>query len=318
MQRAYAAHNKDLTVVNGSSSGGIFPELAKNIINKGGTVFAVAAQGKNIVYKSAETMPELSECLGSKYVFAPIAPIMPEIIEQVKTGRPVLVTVSPCQAAAVKKRCGNADNLLITDFVCHGAPEPKFWQKYISELEGQYKSPVKSVNFRKKQNGAVWRDYKIQIEFENGQILCQRPQQNPYMAAFLKNASLRKACGICRAKGENRESDITLGDFWGVNKLFPKAFYPAGTSLIFINTPKGEKALDEIKDKIELIETNPDKSVAYNPAAVHKTPLHPQWEQFQKDSGSLTFSQLADKYCRQSTKEKARAQLSRVLGRLRK
>ncbi len=319
MQRAYAAHNRNPAAVRQASSGGIFSAIAQQVLAEGGIVYGVAVQTHGVIaYQSAEKPEQLAPLCGSKYVFVPIADVLPEIAEQVKSGRKVLVTVSPCQAAAVRRQCGEAENLLLVDFICHGAPEQKFWNKYVSELEQEHQSPVTNVSFRKKQDGRVWQNYQIEIAFANGDTVRQSPSKNPYMRAFSRNASLRRACGSCIAKGENRASDLTLGDFWGVNKVEPKAFHPAGTSLVFTNAAKGEELLRGLSEQLVLSETDPKQAVAYNPSAVAPAVLHPQWEQFQGDSKQLTVTQLADKYCRISAKEKLRAGVAGMLRRLRR
>lgn len=318
MQKAYAAHNRDADTVSISSSGGVFTAIAKSVIKDGGIVFGVAEQNGRVLYKSAENENDIRPLCGSKYVFVPTAPVISEIIEQVRTGRQTAVVCSPCQAETVRKRCPDADNLIVIDFVCHGAPEPQFLEKYIAELEAQYGSRLKSINFRKKKPNAVWQDYRTEIAFENGDTVSNRPQDDPYMAAFLKNASLRRACSVCRAKGSNRASDITLGDFWGVNKLAPDSFNMAGTSLIFTNTQRGEQLLHSLSDELELAQTDPAQAVKYNPSAVQPAVLHPQWDAFRHDSDSMTMAQLANKYCKSSTKEKLRGQIGRVIRKLRK
>ncbi|MDO5547650.1 MAG: Coenzyme F420 hydrogenase/dehydrogenase, beta subunit C-terminal domain [Eubacteriales bacterium] len=319
MQKAYAAHNRNPAVVRTSSSGGVFPALARQVLEEGGVVYGAAWEEDGAVgYRGVTDAGALSALSGSKYVFVPIAPMMQEIAARVADGQRVLAVTSPCQAAALRRVCGDRQKLTVVDFVCHGAPDASFWKKYLDECAEHAGQKVTGVHFRRKAEGRSWQDYRMELRYADGHVVQRRPEDDPYMRAFLWNASLRRACGSCTAKGESRASDLTLGDFWGVNKLAPEQYHVPGTSLVFVNTPNGEALWRQVREQLAYAEVDPAQAVKYNPSAVQAAVLHPQYEAFWRDSESLEVSQLADKYCRTSTVEKAKTGLRRALRKLRK
>ena len=314
MQKAYAAHNRNPAAVQQSSSGGIFPALARQVLERGGAVYGAAVQPDGTVgYRCVTDKAELPALCGSKYVFVPVAPVLDDMAARTAAGQPVLAVVSPCQATAVRRACGDSEHLLLVDFVCHGAPDAAFWTKYLDECGREHSCPVTGVNFRKKVPGASWQDYRMELRYADGTVTQTRAADDPYMKAFLHNASLRRACSLCKAKGDNRASDLTLGDFWGVNKIIPKQHHPAGTSLVFVNTPRGQAAWRQLREQVDSAEVDPAQAVQYNPAAVRAAALHPQYEAFQTDKETLSVRQLADKYCRTSRREQAVGQLKRAV-----
>lgn len=316
MRSAYAAHNRNPETVRRSSSGGIFSLLAAHVVNEGGRVYG-AACGENgrISYRGISRTAEIPELCGSKYVFVPIAPVMDEIAGLVKDGQTVLAVVSPCQTAALRRACGDSERLILVDFICHGAPPAEFWDKYRAECAQAHGAAVTGVNFRRKIPGMDWQSYEVELQYADGTIERRRAVDDPYMQTFLRNASLRKACASCAAKGENRASDLTLGDFWGVKKVAPEQYHPAGTSLVFVRTPRGEELWQSVQHQLVSHPVDAAQAVQYNPSAHQPAVLHPQYDAFWRDVPALTVRELADKYCRPSASERLKRGLKRMLGR---
>ena len=130
------------------------------------------------------------------------------------------------------------------------------------------------ISFRDKSTG--WESYSFTINQKKK--FTQYASDNLYMRAFVKNLSLRPSCYECQSKGIKRKSDITLGDFWGINKVCPEMQDGKGTSLIFVSSEKGIRLLNEIKDKIELRKVTIADAVKYNPAKLCR-PVNQQNEQ---------------------------------------
>lgn len=316
MRSAYAAHNRNPEAVLRASSGGIFSLLAAQILNEGGLVYGVAcgASGQ-MEYRGIRNPSELPALLGSKYVFVPIAPVMEEIADHVKNGETVLAVVSPCQAAALRRACGASERLILVDFVCHGAPPAEFWDKYRAECAQAHGAALTGVSFRRKTPGKDWQAYDVELRYADGATVRRRAADDPYMQTFLRNASLRKACASCTAKGENRASDLTLGDFWGVKKVTPEQYHPAGTSLVFVGTPRGEALWESIREQMVCHPVDAAQAVQYNPSEYQPAVLHPQYDAFWRDAQTLTVRELADKYCRPAASERLKRGLRRILGR---
>ena len=286
-QKAFGAFHKDPTQVKQSSSGGVFPQLARHILSQGGAVFGAAYDPSfHVVPCCVTEEAELPALYGSKYVFCPMNAVWEDARQRLSAGTPVLFTASPCQAAAFRHFL-NQDfpHLYCVDFVCHGAPEPKSLEQYLAELSQEYGAAVSSVNFRKKQTS--WQDYVVEVTFANGQTYTSVPSDDPYMKTFLQNLNLRRACASCVYKGKNRLSDLTLGDFWGVSKLYAEIFHKEGTSLVFANTRKGLDLLMKARDGLHIVEVSPEKAVKYNASAVSAAKLHKNYDAFQADPGTF-------------------------------
>lgn len=314
-QQAFGAYAKDKQIRMASSSGGIFTVLAQAVLAQGGAVWGAAFDDRhNVVYSCAEKEEELAALRGSKYVFLPITGLAEKIRPQLAAGRTVLAVVSPCQAMALRRQLEDAAGLILVDFVCHGAPESWIWRKYLDETEEAAIGPVDQVNFRRKTG--VWTDYRVEMIFPDGSVYASQPQNHPYMQAFLTNLSLREACSRCQAKGENRGSDLTLGDFWGVNKVCPEIYEKSGTSLVFVNTAKGLALWEKIGDQLESKAVSPVEAVKFNPSARYPSAKGQAWQAYQEGLSQYTVSQLAKMYCTPSKKEKLKGSLRRLLGRL--
>ncbi len=313
-QKAYGAYAKEEKLRMASSSGGVFSVLARQVLAAGGAVWGAAFDEKqNVVYRCAEKEEDLAALRGSKYVFLPIKGLAEEIRPQLEGGRTVLAAVSPCQAGALRRQLGDPENLILADFVCHGAPEPWIWRKYLDETEEAAKGPVDVVNFRRKTG--AWTDYRVEMIFPDGSVLSSQPGNHPYMQAFLGNLSLREACSRCSAKGENRESDLTLGDFWGVNKVCPEIYEKTGTSLVFVNTKAGEGLWQAVQSQLAAKEVSPEEAVQFNPSALYPSAKGESWQDYQDGLADHTVAELAKLYCTVSKKEKLKNSLRRLLGR---
>ena len=106
----------------------------------------------------------------------------------------------------------------------------------------------------------------MEFEYKNGQNYIKTLEQDPYMQAFLRNTSLRESCYNCQFKKKHRISDITLADFWGIENIAPEMDDDKGTSLVIINSEKGKKIFEQIKDKINYKQVDFEEAIRYNPS----------------------------------------------------
>ena len=158
----------------------------------------------------------------------------------------------PCQIAALKQYLNkDYENLYTCDFVCHGVPSPEIWKKF---LEENINGTISEINMRDKSYG--WNNYSTKIKIEGKSPWIIDRKHSAYNKAFECNLSIRWSCFDCKFKGVNRISDITLADFWGIEKFFPELKNEYGTSLILVQTPKGEQLLNEIKHDVQMTPIN--------------------------------------------------------------
>lgn len=262
----YAAQNINNNDRMNSSSGAVFPILAKNIILSGGIVYGAAFNSNfEVEHIAVDNSDDLPKLYGSKYAYS-YCRVFNDVRAYLEEGRKVLFSGTPCQIAGLhtylKKGYGN---LLLIDSVCHGTPSQKTWNDYLTEMSEGKK--IRSVNFRDKSKG--WRHYRFVIKFEDGSEYNIDHDKDPYMRGFIDNLTLRNACYHCPFKGiDNRISDITLGDFWGIWDLKPELYDDTGTSLLLVNTQKGIDIIEGIREDVKLTEIQGDKFVYFNRAIV--------------------------------------------------
>lgn len=180
-----------------------------------------------------------------------------QALDDLKAGRRVLFTGTPCQVAALSalaRRARCADNLLTLDFVCHGTPRPEIYASYVKELEAEKGEPVIRYEFRNKDWG--WNFARQKVTFADGSARVLWADR--YFAAFARNYSLRSGCFHCPFVGLERPSDFTMADCWRVATSHPEWDDNRGTSLVLVNSVKAQALWDA------LVETKTLKSCAYD------------------------------------------------------
>ena len=249
INECYLAYNTDEKEILTSSSGAIFPLLADYILKNDGIVIGAILNNAKLKHIAITKNKDLDKLKGSKYLQSDLGNIFTFIKERIKDKK-ILFVGTPCQVAGLKSFIKqDFDNLYCIDLVCHGVPTPKLFSKYIKELEDKNNSRLKNYNFRDKSTG--WRTYSNAITFENKTIVKELASKNEFMNLFLSDNTLRESCYDCNFKLGNKYSDITLGDFWGVERFYPEINNSFGISAVIINTEKGKKIFNQIVDKIE-------------------------------------------------------------------
>lgn len=267
--QVFASHNKNENLRTQSSSGGVFSILATKVIESGGVVYAAGFESQTwlVKHRKVETIGQLSDVLGSKYVWSDLGNSIDDAIRELANNRWVLFCGTPCQIAALRKRAGNHTLLLAVEVVCHGTPSPAIWQQYLQAVCTSHKASVTDItriNFRDKSTG--WKNYSFTIGFKNGKTLSELHDDNLYMRAFLADLTLREGCFRCSFKYPDRSlADITLGDLWGITQLAPHIDNDKGTTLVIARTDNGCDAVRDLEVDCVL---KFDNVVKYNPAII--------------------------------------------------
>lgn len=300
MPKAFAVINKNEATRMDSSSGGIFTLLAEVVIAEGGIVFGARFDNDfSIVHNYAEDIEKLADFRGSKYAQSKIDNSYKNAKRFLEEGRKVLFTGTPCQIGGLKVFLNKKyENLICVDIICHGVPSPKVWQKYIEFREKFAGAKTANIAFRRKNYG--WMQYSLSFFFKNCSEYSENFKNDLFMKAFLKNLCLRKSCHVCSFKTINRISDITIADFWGIQKIEPGMFDDKGTSLVLLQSLKGQDIFDRIKPNTNFLEVNCKKSLEFNPAAFRSCEEHKKREQFLKNIDKLPFDKLVNKYLKSS------------------
>lgn len=290
--RTFAAKNKDEDCRINSSSGGIFSALAEDVLGQGGIIFGAAVSTDNTIeHQTAESIQELAHLRGSKYVSSQLGDSFRLVQQNLEAGRTVLFSGTPCQVEGLLAFLGHPyNNLLTIDLICHGVPSAKVWADYCKFQEKKYQSQIQQVSFRNKDRG--WKEFSMKLKFANHTVYTASLREDPFLQAFLINLCLRPSCHDCIFKNQNRKSDITLADFWGIQELMPKEDDDRGLSLVFSHTERGMNALLQLRDKIILKEVDSEAAVAHNGAMLKSVKPHHFREYFFHELGKYNFDKL--------------------------
>ncbi len=315
---AYAAQTKKAEILMQSSSGGIFTEIATWILSQGGIVFgATFDEAFRVHHIGVECVEDLEKLRGSKYLQSKTGTTYKETKAHLDAGRLVLYTGTPCQIggllAFLKKPY---DNLYTQDIVCHGAPSPLLWEKYVEYREACAKSTTRRTFFRHKKYG--WKRYSVLFEFSNNTEYHQSLSEDWYMRSFLRDLCLRPSCYNCAFKGLNRPSDITLADFWGAETICPQMDDDRGTSLVVLHSEKGRQLFNGIKSNIRCQETDLETAAAINSAMVKSCRKPEKRDAFMKSLAERGFKRTAKAFVVPTITQKVLRLPKRILGKLKR
>ena len=217
-----------------SQSGGLAFALMRKAVRSGMVVYGAAIDDDFVVrHRRVETEEGLEPLRLSKYVQSECDPAM--VLEDLKAGRRVLFTGTPCQCAGVGSLCRKyREGLLLADILCHGVPAPFVWRDYLAEQERRHGKKLTRVLFRDPSLG--WHEHKEVLFFGDERVV-----GGEYTDLFYRHLMLRPSCTVCPYASVARVSDLTMADCWGVEKALPGfADDNRGCSLLLCNTPAGE------------------------------------------------------------------------------
>lgn len=230
-----------------SSSGGIFTLITDEVLSSGGTVFgAVYDEKMNVIHAAAGNKEERNRMRGSKYVGSDTSAVFEQVKNELTGDKQVVFSGTPCQVSALKSYLGREyDNLLLIDIICHGVPSPEIWKSFVKLMEKKYGKKITDYRFRNK--AVAWREYSPLVSFEDGSTAAADDLNGAFIEVFRYELCLRPSCTACRYTSVHREGDITIGDFWGIEKQLPEIDDNKGISAVTANTEKGRGFLESIK-----------------------------------------------------------------------
>lgn len=322
----YAVKHYSKQVQLKSSSGGAFSLLAEYVLKNNGVVFGAAFDKHwNVVHKYIENIEQLDELRMSKYVQSIIGNSYKEAQAFLKANRMVLFVGTPCQIHGLKLFLKKEyTNLFTVDFVCHGVPSRKIWQKYLKEsiickIENQYlsstthlseselKSYIQDIQFRNKQ--VSWETFSLTFQLNSTKFtknneenlhlsstkmatknISETLHKNPFLRGFIHDLYLRPSCYTCKNKGFSSGSDITLGDFWGIKETYPQLFDKDGVSCLTVNTLQGKIFLS--KANIDKVIVNYEDALRFNHSFINSVKYPPFRKYFFKLADKIKFKPL--------------------------
>lgn len=301
---AFAAQHKRKDVRLHSSSGGVFTALSDVILERGGVVCgAVFGENMYAEYAVAASANDRQAMRGSKYVQSDSSRIYADMERCLQAGKEVLFTGTPCAVAAVKRRFAAFEDLLYTaDILCHGVPSPAVWERYIDCLQERYGQAVTDYTFRDKQNG--WHDYHAVVTFADGTTAQDTPLVDSYLDLFRYDLALRPSCTACPYATRKRVGDVTFGDFWGIERVLPALDDDTGVSALLVNTPRGERLLSLLRERLELYPCTAEDIAVRQPPMQYPSAVSVKGPAFARDFERLPFEKVLKKYTRLGVKRR--------------
>lgn len=250
-QTAYACVNKDASMLKQETSGGVFGTIATYFLDNGGVVYGCAYVGHlQATHIRVNNKKLLTQLFGSKYVQSNTCNTFKECEKDLKDGKPVLYSGTPCQVSGLKKYLQkDYENLFTVDIICHGVASQDYFDKFVEYLERQEKATCLDYNFRSKKNagwscaGVARFRTKTGKDYEKKQYYFSNYY---YYYYYLSCATYRESCYQCPYASMNRVGDFTLGDFWGVEGLTLSFSIDGGCSLVLVNTPKAANLFNKL------------------------------------------------------------------------
>jgi len=320
-ETGFATKLKDESVRAQSTSGGAFSALADYVLTDGGAVYGAAFDEQmKVVHVRVDTADELHRLRGSKYVQCDTNGTFPTVYDDLKNGRAVLFSGTPCQVAGLtyylNARKADCTKLLTCELLCHGAPSPLIWEEHIRHIEQVRGKKVAAYFARSKVKG--WHEHNEMIVYENGSKEHQSKLSQNCKDLFYGNLTIRESCEICPFAGHPGEADFTIGDCWGIEYTLPSFDDNKGCSLIIPNTEKAETVWESVRNAFTVAELPIAKQLKYN----HYKPItpHPKRAEFWNDFHAHGFAFVTAKYAMDTPKGRlkygAKKRLRRLLVKL--
>ena len=311
--RVYAGWSKSEDIRYTSTSGGLFTEITKNIINQNGYVIGASYDNNNMVeHKIVNSLEGLEELKQSKYLQSDTKSIYRDTKKLLDNDKKVAFCGSPCQIAALYKYLKKEyKNLLTIEFICRGMNSPKAYRSWLSEIEHITNKKIKKVWFKYKVNGWKKSPKCTRLDFTDGTYEVYNEDKNTYMCGYLgPNLYIRRSCENCQFNGINRQADITLADFWGIKKELDD---DKGTSMILVNSEIGLKYFNDIKENIIFEERDIEEIYAGNVCFNTSVKINKKSERFLKELNETNFSTLVNKYSKVSILHRVKNKIKKTI-----
>lgn len=242
---------------------------------------------EHVAVNSVEGLQALQ---GSKYLVSDLHKAYGEIKKALESGKRVLFIGTPCQTYAIRHNFGTNGLLLVCAIACFGNIPAIIWRKYVSYLEERKKSKIAHVVFR--DNSFGWKNSRFVAEFVNAPSINERLYDNEYMKVFLSGWANMQSCLACQFRNGGNGADLLVGDFWGIDDVFPDMSDDKGVNVILAYSASLLEMLKRLR--LDLREVKYELAVAKNPYIEVSPHINlRQRRRFQKHIYKLGFSEAA-------------------------
>lgn len=269
--KSYAAVEKNKNLLLNSASGGVFAEIAQNILKNNGIVYGCSMnlkENNSIKHIRISELEELSKLQGSKYVQSDIANTYKQTKEDLENGKIVLFSGTPCQIDGLYGYLLGKEykNLYTIDIICHGTPNQKMFKDFIEFLENKNDVKIIDFKFRAKKKEKSLLSYITYITKNGNKCSKFIPAFNlSYYQLFLDGKTYRDNCYSCPYATSKRIGNITIGDFWGIKEEHPNEIDSKnGVSCIIVNDERGKKLLKKYNKDLITIDSEFKKIARHN------------------------------------------------------
>lgn len=292
--KAWAVANKNEEQIMRSSSGGVFSAIASYCLDHGyvvcGAVMDMSDDGNHIRHRMITGKDELPLLQGSKYGQSRVFDLYETCEKLLKAGKKILFSGTPCQVNAFRHLFSDhASQILTLDLICHGVPGNQVFDDYIRFIESRDKCKVTALTFRDKEYGWGCTGTYSMIKAEmngnerNGKAECKAFSSNlsSYYAYFLSGETYRDSCYECPFATSKRVGDLTIGDYWGIEKYNPELLMEnggpflsrRGISCVLANTEKGLELIEKVSPFCEFAEVDKENVIKGNTQLNHPVSL---------------------------------------------
>lgn len=290
---AYGAKHKIDKERLTSRSGAVFVALSDYILKENGVIYgAELTKDNKVIHNRAINKEQRDKFKGSKYIQSDMRNIIKDVQQDLKNGNKVLFSGTPCQVAGVNACVKDKykDNLYTCDLICHGVPSELIFKEYIKYIEKINDKKIKDFIFRDKKFG--WETHYETCIFEDGSNISTQYFKN----LFYGHNILRPSCYKCNYANIHRPADITIADFWGIEKINPNFLDQNGVSLVIINNEKGEYIFNKIKENLYTFKCSLEDCIKYTYTLNNPTPMPKNRVEFWKDYSNKKFDYIIKKY----------------------
>lgn len=299
LPKAYGVKHVNDSVRISSRSGAAFIAFSDIILNQEGVVYgAVMQEDFTVSHMRAVSRQQRDRMKQAKYVQSSTVKIYPQVEQDLKAGKAVLFSGTPCQIAGLhsylKAMKIDESKLYCCDLVCHGVPSPAIWKDYVDYIHNKYKKKIIEANFRDKEYG--WDSHCESFFLENHS---KKIVSRDYTDLFYDHIMFRPSCHNCQFANIYRPGDITLADFWGIEKNDASFNDNRGVSLVLVSTEKGMKLFEKAKQDFEWFECKLENCI--QPTLVKPSSMSPRREEFWKDYKKMEFASFLKKYTKPLT-----------------
>lgn len=308
----YAVKHIDENARAASRSGGIFTALSDLILANCGVVYGcVLTENFTAVHIRAESAAERDQMRGSKYIQSKLGDTFQNIQKDLNAGKHVLFSGTSCQVAGLRQFLGKEySGLLCVDIVCHGVPSIVVWEKYVQWQEQENRSRVIKVDFRNKVDFG-WCNHVETLWFDNG----KKVNSSIFKNLFYGHTILRPSCYECPYKAVMHPGDITIADYWGIEKAAPEFDDNKGISLVLLNNEAGKRVFEKTKENLVWKKTRLEDSM--QPPLKAPFPRPNNREQFWSDLQRKSFKYIAKKYGNFGMKNDIKTLLGKIKRKIR-